>query len=210
MNNTYQPGTLAPLVPEALRPKKSRKGVWISLGIGVIILFCAVTAAVVVIKRNQILSLLKLPALNIPILNGQQSLQAENDTWRVKVISVQKSVATLRDSNGNSASPKPGFVFLTVKTNLVNKGSASQTIVIGLGSGDAELLDNKGKSYPLTAIRRGSSLNINSASSLSMLYIYPNAPDGEPTDFIFALPEGVVPASLKFKDLPPVGPLPKP
>jgi hypothetical protein len=210
MNNAYHPGTLAPLVPEAARPRKSRMGLWIGLGIGVILLFCLATTVIVVVERTQILSFVKLPALKIPGLNGQQSLQAENDTWRVKVLSAQKSAETLHDSSGNSVSPKPGFVFLVVKMNIVNKDTASQTIRIGLGSGDAELIDNKGKSYPLSAIQRGDSLSINTASSLSTLYFYPNAPDGEPTDFIFALPEKVVPASLKFKDLPPLGPLPKP
>jgi hypothetical protein len=210
MNKTYLPGTLADLVPEASLPQKSRKGLWIGLGIGLILLFCIATTVIVVVERNQILSFLKLPPLKIPGINGQQSLQAENDIWRVKVVSVQKSVETLHDSSGNSASPKPGFVFLVVKMNIVNKDTASQTIRIGLGSGDAELIDNKGKSYPLSAIQRGDSLNINTASSLSTLYYYPNAPEGEPTDFIFAVPDKVVPASLKFKEFPPLGPLPKP
>jgi hypothetical protein len=43
-----------------------------------------------------------------------------------------------------------------------------------------------------------------------MQYIYPNVPDGEPVDFIFAVPTGTVPASLKFNKLSPIGPLPKP
>jgi hypothetical protein len=209
MNETYQPGTLAPLVPVRSGLRKSKKRLWIGLGIGVILLCCIATVITVVIERNQILSLLNLPAVNIPFANNQRSLQTEDDTWQVKVVSVQTQAETIRDSNGNSASPKPGFVFLVVKTTLVNKSSDSQTLMIGLGAGDAELIDNKGNSYPLSAIQRGSSVNINSSSSLSMLYIYPNAPDGEPTDFIFAVPEGTVPASLKFKDLSPISPLPK-
>jgi hypothetical protein len=86
----------------------------------------------------------------------------------------------------------------------------TQTLMIGLGAGDTELIDTKRTFHPISAIRRGSSVPINSSSSLSMLYIYPNTPDGEQTDFIFAVPAGTVPASLKFKDLPPIGPLPKP
>lgn len=210
MNENYQPGTLAPLVPVPSGPRKSKKRLWIGLGIGAILLCCAATVISVVIERNQILALVNLPALNIPILNSQRSLQVEDETWRVKVVSVQTSAETIRDSSGNSASPKPGFVFLVVKTVLVNKSSDSQTLAIGLGTGDAELIDNKGKSYPLSAIKNGSMVNINSSSSISVLYVYPNAPDGESTDFIFAIPEGTVPASLKFKDLSPIGPLPKP
>jgi hypothetical protein len=210
MNSSYQPGTLAPLVPDQVRTKKSKKGLWIGLGIGVILLFCVASLAVVFIERNRIPGLADLLNSKAPLSIGSKSAQGENATWLVKVDSVEYSNESVYDSQGGSASPKAGFTFLVVKTSLVNKGTDSQTLMVGLGGGDAQLVDAKGKSYSISAVRRGSSVTINSSSTLTMMYIYPNAPDGEPTDFIFAVPAGTVPHSLKFKDLPPIGPLPKP
>ena len=210
MNETYQPGTLAPLVPETSQPRKAKKGLWIGLGIGLVLLCCIASVAVVIIERDRIPGLAELFNSKNPLSVGSKSVQGENSTWLVKVNSVKYSDETVRDSQGGSASPKAGFTFLVVKTMLVNKGTDSQTLMIGLGVGDAELIDKKGTSYPLSAIRQGSSVTINSPSSLTMTYIYPNAPDGEETDFIFAVPTGTVPTSLKFKDLPLIGPLPKP
>jgi hypothetical protein len=210
MNETYQPGTLAPLVPNSPLPGKSKKGLWIGLGIGVLLLLCVASLAVVFIERNRIPALANLINSNPLLPVGSKSPQGENAIWLVKVNSVEYSSESVHDSQGGSASPKPGFTFVVVKTTLVNKGTDSQTLIIGLGAGDAELLDTKGTSYPLSAIRFGSSVTINTPSTLSMTYIYPNAPDGEPTDFIFAVPDGTVPVSLKFKDLSRIGPLPKP
>jgi len=210
MNETYQPGSLAPLVPETSRLRKPKKGLWIGLGIGLVLLCCIASMVVVIIERNRIPGLAYLINSKNPLSVGSKSVQGENATWLVKVNSVEYSDETVRDSQGGSASPKAGFTFLVVKTTLVNKGTDSQTVMIGLGAGDAELVNTKGTSYPLSAIRQGSSVTINSPSSLTMMYIYPNAPDGEPTDFIFAVPTGTIPASLKFKDLPPIGKLPKP
>jgi hypothetical protein len=210
MNETYQPGTLAPLVPGTPRPRKSKKSLWIGLGIGVLLLCCVASLVVVYIERDRIPGLADLINLKSPLPIGSKSTRGEDDTWLVKVNSVEYSDETVRDSQGGSASPNAGYTFLVVKTTLVNKGTDSQTFMIGMGVGDAQLIDTKGNSYSISAIRRGSSATVNAPSSLSMLYIYPNAPDGEPTDFIFGVPAGTVPASLKFKDLPAIGPLPKP
>jgi hypothetical protein len=210
MNESYQPGTLTPLVPKQAQAKKSKTGLWIGLGVGVVLLCCIATLVIVFVERNNIPGLANLFNQAAPLAVGAKTAQGENATWLVKVNSVEYSSETLYDSQGNSASPKAGFTFIIVKTALVNKGTESQTLMIGLGAGDAELVDSKGTSFPISAIRRGSSATINTPSTLSMLYVYPNAPDGEPTDFIFAVPEGTVPASMNFKDLSPIGPLPKP
>jgi hypothetical protein len=183
---------------------------WIGLGIGVILLCCIASLAVVFIERNRIPGLADLFNSKKPLFLGSKSVQGENEAWLVKVNSVEYSSETIHDSQGGSASPKAGFTFLVVKTTLVNKGTDSQTLMIGMGAGDAQVVDTKGISYPLSAYRQGSSVTINAPSSITVSYIYPNAPDGESTDFIFAVPMGTVPDSLKFKDLSPIGRLPKP
>jgi hypothetical protein len=210
MNETYQPGTLAPLIPNTPRPRKSKKGLWIGLGIGVLLLCCVASLVVAYIERDRIPGLADLVNFKNPLPIGSKSAQGEDDTWLVKVNSVEYSDETVRDSQGGSASPNAGYTFLVVKTTLVYKGTDSQTFMIGMGAGDAQLIDSKGNSYSISAIRLGSSVTVNAPSSLTMLYIYPNAPDGEQTDFIFGVPTGTVPASLKFKDLSSIGPLPKP
>lgn len=210
MNGTYQPGTLAPLVPDQARSEKPKRGMWIGLGIGAILLCCFASLAVVWIGRNRIPGLADLLNSKNPLWLGSKSVQGENATWLVRVNSVEYSDETVRDSRGSSVSPKAGFTFLVVKTTLVNKGTDSQTLMIGMGAGDAQVVDTKGVSYPLSAFRQGSSVTINSPASITVAYIYPNAPGGESTDFIFAVPTGSVPDSLKFKDLAPIVRLPKP
>jgi hypothetical protein len=64
MNETYQPGTLAPLVPGTSRPRKSKKGLWIGLGIGVIILCCLAAAIVIFFERNRLPAVAGLFATN--------------------------------------------------------------------------------------------------------------------------------------------------
>jgi hypothetical protein len=60
MNETHQPGTLAPLVPVPARPQKSRKGLWIGLGIGLVFLCCAAAAMTALLGRNQIPAMARL------------------------------------------------------------------------------------------------------------------------------------------------------
>jgi hypothetical protein len=66
MNETHQPGTLAPLVPNMPGARKSKKGLWIGLGIGAILLCCIATLAVVWIERNQIPQVASLFATKTP------------------------------------------------------------------------------------------------------------------------------------------------
>lgn len=60
MNETHQPGTLAPLVPAPARPQKSRKGLWIGLGIGLVLLCCVAAAITVFLGRNQLPAMARL------------------------------------------------------------------------------------------------------------------------------------------------------
>jgi len=66
MNETYQPGTLAPLVPGTSHMRKSKKGLWIGLGIGVIFLCCLAAAIVIFIERNRLPVVAGLFATNTP------------------------------------------------------------------------------------------------------------------------------------------------
>jgi hypothetical protein len=209
MNESHQPGTLASLIPEAARARKSSKGLWIGLGIGAVMLCCIATLIIGLIERNQILALVKQVS-STPLSLGAPALNTENAIWQVKINSVQTSAETLRDAQGSTAVPSSGYIYLVVKTTLVNKSPDSQTLMIGLGVGDAVVTDDKGKSYPLSAVARNSSVTLDMPSTISMLYIYPDAPDGEATDFYFSIPVGTKVVSFKYKDLPSLTPLPTP
>jgi hypothetical protein len=54
MNETYQPGTLAPLIPTAPRKRKPKMAIWIGLGIIVLLLCCVAGVVVAFFERNQI------------------------------------------------------------------------------------------------------------------------------------------------------------
>jgi hypothetical protein len=60
MNETHQPGTLAPLVPVPARFRKSKKGLWIGLGIGLVLLCCAAATTTVFLGRNQLPAMARL------------------------------------------------------------------------------------------------------------------------------------------------------
>ncbi|HTX91408.1 MAG TPA: hypothetical protein VMC09_09330 [Anaerolineales bacterium] len=210
MNSSYQPGTLAPLVPKPAKSGKSRKGLWIGLVVGLVVLCCAATVAAGVIERNRIASLFQQLGSKSPVSLGTHSLQAENDIWLVKVLSVETSADSLYDSQGSYITPKSGFNFLVVKTLVVNKTTDSQTFTMGMGGGGATLKGADGTTYSLSAVNRGGSITINAPNTLNMLYIYPNSPDGESIDFYFAVPTGARPASFTFLDMSPISPLPTP
>jgi hypothetical protein len=76
MNEIYQPGTLAPLVPNTPRARKSKKGLWIGLGIGVVLLCCIATLAAVWIERNQIPQIASLFATSTPTLTPTPTVTA--------------------------------------------------------------------------------------------------------------------------------------
>jgi hypothetical protein len=60
LNTDYQPGALAPLIPNPSRPRKSKVGLWIGLGIGAILLCCVFAVIVIFFMRNQIPALASL------------------------------------------------------------------------------------------------------------------------------------------------------
>jgi len=66
MNETYQPGTLAPLVPGTPRIRKPKKGLWIGLGIGLVLLCCAAAALVVFVERSRLPAVAQLFATSTP------------------------------------------------------------------------------------------------------------------------------------------------
>ena len=67
MNEPHQPGMLAPLVPNTRSVRKSKKGLWIGLGTGTILLCCISTLAVVWIERNRIPQVASLFATKTPM-----------------------------------------------------------------------------------------------------------------------------------------------
>jgi hypothetical protein len=67
MNANYQPGTLAPLVPEPPRARKPKAGLWIGLGIGVLLLCCAAAATVIFIERNRLPAVANLFPTRTPL-----------------------------------------------------------------------------------------------------------------------------------------------
>ena len=219
MDPNYQPGTLTPLTPApppAPAPRKSRKWLWIGLGIGAVLLVCCVaTIAVVVIGRSQLPALTRLFQSNAPVtlapqLLQPQNLQSEDANFSIKLLSVETSNDTLYDSQGNTASPIDGFVYVVVKTLLVTKGTDSLTFTLVPGAGEGVLTDSDGNSYYLSGVNRGSSTTINMPGAITTLYFYNDEPDGTPMDFYFAVPTGTTPASFQFKDLTPLSPLPLP
>ncbi len=207
MIQTNQPGTPAPLVPEPAGKKKSRIGLWIGLGVVLLLLCCVAVGVIVFIERAHIPGLQNLLS---PLSVGPKTLQVEDSNWLVRVESVRLSTDTIYDSQRNSISPNPGFAFLIVKTTLVCKGSDSQTFAMGMGGSEAVVTDSNGKDYQLVGVLRGSYVSLNMPGTLTTLYIYPNAPDGETTEFVFTIPDGTNVVTFQYKDLTPITPLPKP
>jgi len=216
MNPNFQPGTPAPETPAPIpapipAPRKSRKGLWIGLGIGAVILAGCCVAGIVlaVIASSKVASLSKLFQPGGSLAGSTQNLQAEDAGFRIKLLSVETSSDALNDSQGNSASPIDGYVYLVVKTNLVTKLDA-QTFLLEPGAGDATLTDTDGKTYSAAGVVRDSSTTINTPGTVTNLYFYSDEPDGTAMDFYFSVPTGTQPASFQFKDLSPLAPLPAP
>jgi hypothetical protein len=214
MTPDSQPGTPIPLTsapPPAPAPRKSRKWLWIGLGIGAVLLVCCVAViALVVIFRSQIPAVTKLFQSNGPLTLAPQNLQSADGNFDIQLLSVEKSTDSLYDTQGNSASPVDGYVYLVVKTKLVTKGSDHQEFMLIPGAGDAVLTDTAGNSYFLSGVNRGDSININMPGTITTLYFYNDEPDGTPMDFYFSIPVDTTPASFQFKDLAPLTPLPVP
>jgi hypothetical protein len=67
MKEPYQPGTLAPLVPETSSARKSKKGLWIGLVIGLVLICCAATAIVTFIERDRLPAVASILATRTPL-----------------------------------------------------------------------------------------------------------------------------------------------
>lgn len=143
--------------------------------------------------------------LLIPALNKGGSRNAnpivENETWRLEVISTSLSNETLRDNQGQSVSANPGFSFLAVETILTNLTTDSQSLATGMMLGPAAFTDSEGVEYILGGIDANGVMTLQSNTSLTMSYIYPNAPDGQPVTFYFPIPDEVTAGEFTFLDM---------
>jgi hypothetical protein len=66
MNETYPPGTLAPLVPGSPGARKPKTGLWIGLGIGLVVVCCAAAALVLFFERERLPAVAGLLATHTP------------------------------------------------------------------------------------------------------------------------------------------------
>jgi len=68
MKETYQPGSLAPLIPENSVPARRKTGLLIAVGLGVIVLGCVALVVLLLAFRSQIPAVANLFATSTPTL----------------------------------------------------------------------------------------------------------------------------------------------
>lgn len=185
--------TPEPRLPVPAAAKKGSEKTWLWALILVIVAVVGVAAVTLIV-----------PLFNKEGTGSAESLTVENETWRLQILSTSFSDETLRDNQGGTISPNPGFTFLVIETALTNLTSEPQTLVLGMLQGPGSFVDKDGVEYVAAGLTSSGMMTLQSTSSLTMSYIYPNGPDGEVVEFIFPIPEGVAGGIFTFIDLPPI------
>jgi len=123
------------------------------------------------------------------------ALQSENETWRVRVLSINKSNERIIDKDGSYMNPHPGAEFLIIKVKVDSKGS-----VQSLSPRDVTLIDKDGNVYDPAAMNTGQGFVVPDQNIMQVAI----GEWDEDVEFLFGVPKGIELEIFQFQELPPI------
>jgi hypothetical protein len=123
------------------------------------------------------------------------SHKSENQSWRIRVLSITKSDARIKGADGGYMNPRSGSVFLIIKVKVDSKGSIGS-----FSCDDVTLFDKDGDVYYATAKNSGQGFVIPKKNILQMSI----GEIDEEVEFLFAVPNTIEPVLFRFKGLSPI------